>query len=126
VEKNCPMKAVSLENGKAVINRELCNNCGRCVSKCPFKAVRADKEGYGIYVGGKWGKKAARGIALDPVFDSAQAVLETVEKCILFFRDKGEAGERFGDTIARVGFDTAQKLILSDELLERKNGIIGK
>ncbi len=125
-EKNCPMKALSMENGKAVINRELCNNCGRCAPKCPFKAIRADKEGYRVFVGERWGKKAARGIALDRVFESKQDVLDTVESCILFFRDKGEAGERFGDTIARVGFETAQKLILSGELLERKNEIIGK
>ncbi len=53
-------------------------------------------------------------------------MLATVEKIILFFRDKGTAGERFADTVARVGFANAEKTILSDELLQRKEEILEK
>jgi hypothetical protein len=51
-------------------------------------------------------------------------VLSLVEKCILLFREQGVAGERFADTVARIGFDKAQEMLLSDEILERKEEIL--
>ena len=48
-----------------------------------------------------------------------------VEKAILLFRDQGKSGERFADTIQRIGFERAQELLLGDELLKRKEEILG-
>ena len=53
-------------------------------------------------------------------------MLSMVEKCILLFRDKGVAGERFGDTIARLGMDEVQKILYSNELLERADAILAE
>ena len=36
IEAMCPVKAAKLADGKLVIDEQLCNNCGRCVGKCPF------------------------------------------------------------------------------------------
>ena len=36
---NCPADAVKFINGKAVIENELCRNCGRCLELCPFNAI---------------------------------------------------------------------------------------
>ena len=41
-----------------------------------------------------------------------------MEKAILFFRDEGRSGERFADTVARLGFDYVE-----DKLL---NGVLDK
>lgn len=120
VERSCPMKAVSVSDGKAVINDEICNNCGRCVTKCPFGAFDGFVSGYKIYIGGRWGKKVAHGVPLHKLFTDREEVMQTIEKAILFFREQGITGERFADTIDRVGFDNAEKMILSDELLMRK------
>ena len=38
----------------------------------------------------------------------------------------GVAGERLADTVARVGFEKAEAMILSNELLERKEEILAK
>lgn len=113
VEKACPMKASSLVDGKIVIDKNICNNCGRCVEKCPFKVITSYGEGYRIYIGGRWGKKTARGIPLNKVFTDKEELLSAVEKAIILFRDKGIAGERFGDTIQRLGFENVEKEILS-------------
>lgn len=76
--------------------------------------------GYRVYIGGRWGKKVAHGRALERVFTSEEEVLDVVEKAILLFREQGITGERFADTIERLGFENVQSQILSDELLERK------
>ena len=73
----------------------------------------------------KPGKKARPGTRL--VFGDGllhAEVLDIVEKIILFFRDKGVAGERFADTISRIGFEEAERIILGEELLENKEKII--
>ncbi len=58
------------------------------------------------------------------VFTSEEELLDTVEKAILLFREQGKTGERFADTIARIGFEEVEKQLLSDEILERKQEIL--
>ena len=120
VENNCPIHVARMEDGKIRIDGSQCNHCGRCVGKCPFGAVNTETEGYRVYIGGRWGKKVAHGRALERVFTSEEEVLDVVEKAILLFREQGITGERFADTIERLGFENVQSQILSDELLERK------
>ena len=43
-------------------------------------------------------------------------MLDLVEKAILFFRDEGVSGERFSDTIARLGFDYVEDKLLNGAL----------
>ena len=124
VERACPMKACRLENGKMTLDASLCNRCGRCRAKCPFHAFGEYTNGYRVYIGGRWGKKCGRGEPLSKLFTTEDEVLEVIEKTILFFRDQGVAGERLADTVARVGFAEAERLLLSDELLLRKAEIL--
>ena len=112
VEQACPIPAVSMQDGKAVINTDECNHCGRCLEKCPFGAYTESTYGYKIYLGGRWGKKVAAGRPMSKVFTSEEEVIALVEKAILFFRDEGQTGERFSDTIARLGFDYVEDKLL--------------
>ena len=36
---NCPKQAVHVKNGRAVIDRDTCVNCGICAKACPFHAI---------------------------------------------------------------------------------------
>lgn len=120
VVDNCPIKIAKVEDGKIVIDEDVCNHCGRCIGKCPFKVIEDYTDGYRIYIGGRWGKKASRGRYLDKVFTDKEEALSVIEKAILLFREQGNTGERFADTIARIGFDNVQEQLLSNELLKRK------
>ncbi|MGN0634668.1 MAG: FAD-dependent oxidoreductase [Acutalibacteraceae bacterium] len=111
VEMACPIHAAKLEDGKLVIGTD-CNNCGRCRSKCPFGAITEYTDGYKVYIGGRWGKKFANGRPLDKIFTSEEEVMDVIERAILFFRDEGISGERFADTIQRLGFDYVQDKLL--------------
>ena len=96
------------------MNPNICNNCGRCLTKCPFGAFDGFVNGCRIYIGGRWGKKVARGRALGKLFTDKEEVLSVVEKTICLFRDEGIAGERFADTIERLGFDYVEKKLLGE------------
>ena len=70
--------------------------------------------GYKIYIGGRWGKKISRGKSLSKIFASKEEALNVIEKAILFFRDNGLKGERFAETIERIGFENVEKALLQD------------
>ena len=116
----CPIKVAEMKDGKIHVDPEACNHCGRCVGKCPFHAFDESTNGYRICIGGRWGKKVARGRFLDKVFTDREEVLAVVEKAILLFREQGVTGERFADTVARLGFENVQAQLLADDLLARK------
>ena len=99
VESACPIKIAQVEAGK--LTYEGCNNCGRCVGKCPFGVTDEYK-----------------------LEEDMEEVLKIVEKCILLFKEQGVAGERFADTVARIGFENVQTRLLSDEILNRKEEIL--
>lgn len=124
IEETCPMKAAKVENGVLSVDKTICNNCGRCVGKCPFQAIEDGVPAFKMYIGGRWGKKVTRGKLISKVFTSEEEVLNAIEKAILLFREQGIAGERFADTIERIGFENVEKQILSDEILERKQDIL--
>lgn len=112
VAVNCPVRVPYVENGKVVLDLNECNHCGRCKGKCPFGAIAEYKDGYRIYIGGRWGKKVARGRALEHLFTCDEEVIQLIEKAIDLFKNEGIAGERFSDTIERIGFEEVQKKLL--------------
>jgi NADPH-dependent 2,4-dienoyl-CoA reductase/sulfur reductase-like enzyme/dissimilatory sulfite reductase (desulfoviridin) alpha/beta subunit/rhodanese-related sulfurtransferase len=116
----CPINVPVVKDGKVVIDDNACNHCGRCVGKCPFKALEGFTSGYRVYIGGRWGKKVARGRYLDKVFTDKEEVMQVIEKAILLFREQGKTGERFADTVERLGFENVQEQLLSNDLLARK------
>lgn len=116
VQNTCPIKVAKMVDGKIQIDPEKCNHCGRCTDICPFDAVEVSMTGYKVYIGGRWGKKTAEGRALDKILTSEEEVIDIVEKAILFFRDEGVSGERFADTIERLGFEYVQDKLLNSKI----------
>lgn len=112
VEKACPIHVAHLEDGLLHVDDSACNHCGRCLEKCPFGVTTEYQNGYRIYLGGRWGKQIAHGRPLDHFFTSEEEVLDLVERAILLFRSEGITGERFADTVTRLGFEEVQKRLL--------------
>lgn len=117
---SCPIKTLQLVDGKINIDDKHCNHCGLCVNKCPFHCFDNASDGYRIYIGGRWGKRVKEGRALSKIFISKEEVLSVVEKAILLFREQGITGERFSDTIDRIGFENVEAQLLANDLLARK------
>ena len=114
IEKNCPIHAAKLEDGRISIDPDACNHCGRCKGKCLFGAVEEYREGYKILIGGRWGKKTACGRPLPRLFTTEEEVMTVIDRAILLFREEGIAGERFADTVARLGFDYVSGKLLGE------------
>lgn len=112
IEKNCPIHAPKVVNGKVLLDDAKCNHCGRCLNKCPFKAFEEYTQGYKVYIGGRWGKQVARGKYLSRLLTNPEEVMDVIEKAITLFRDQGQQGERFADTVARIGFEEVEKQLL--------------
>ena len=112
----CPMNAAKVVDGILNIDKDICNNCGRCVGKCHFAANEYGKSGYKITIGGRWGKKANRGIAINKLFTDEEEVMSIIEKMILIYKEQGITGERLADTIDRIGFKNIETQLLSEEI----------
>lgn len=124
VESACPVNASKVVDGVLKIDEDKCNNCGRCIGKCHFKAMEDGITGYKIYIGGRWGKRISHGIALNKIFLDKNEAMDVIEKTILLYKDQGKAGERLAETIERLGFLDIQKQLLSNDLLDRKDEIL--
>lgn len=116
VVENCPIKVAEVVDGKIHVDPNVCNNCGRCAGKCPFGAFEEYQYGFKVFIGGRWGKKVAHGQPLTKIFTSEEAVMDVVEKAILLFRDEGISGERFADTVNRLGFDYVNEKLISGNI----------
>lgn len=124
VVATCPMKACQVVDGVMQADKSICNNCGRCIGNCLFDALQDGTYGYRIYIGGRWGKKSHPGYCLSRILTDEAEVLALVEKAILLFRDQGFVGERFADTITRLGLESVEAQLFSDDLLNRKAEIL--
>ena len=116
VEKLCPIKIAHVENGRLVVPESECNHCGRCLDKCPFGVTPSYTTGYAVYVGGRWGKKIELGKRLSRILHSEEEVIEIVERAILLFRDEGISGERFADTVNRLGLEHVEDRLFNAEI----------
>ncbi len=113
VEKACPVKAATMQDAELVLDAENCNGCGRCKGKCPFGVTEEYTNGWKITIGGRWGKKVAMGQPLSKLFTSEEEVLDAIERAILLFKNEGIAGERFADTVNRLGFEYVEDKIVN-------------
>jgi len=86
--------------------------------------IMGHPKGYRVMVGGIWGKRQRMATMLDGVF-SKEEVLALLEKTLLLFREQGYAGERLGLMIERVGTEKFVEMLLSDDILARKEEILG-
>ncbi len=93
------------------------------VGGCPNSCIKPDlndvgimgwKNGYRIFIGGRWGKQHTVGRPLGRIITDQEEMMKIVERALLFFKDQGKPGERFCMTIERLGFETVEQFLLQE------------
>ena len=54
----------------------------------------------------------SHGQALTRIFTEEEEVMAVIEKAILLFKNEGIAGERFADTVKRLGFEYVNEKLI--------------
>ena len=126
VAENCPSRAVTVTDGKAVVDQSKCTKCGVCVGKCPFGAVpKTAESACRVFVGGTWGKTQRMGTRLSAVY-TPEEIPTVIEKVMLWYKENGYAKERLGATVDRLGTEALESALATNDLLDRKEEIIAK
>jgi anaerobic sulfite reductase subunit C len=106
--KSCAEGALKMgEDGKPVFAAEKCIYCGDCVKVCPTSAWQAEKKGYTVRIGGKWGRRPLVG-TLYATFLPEDQVVAFISSVLTWYKEKAEGlGRiRIGDIILREGCDS--------------------
>ena len=126
VAESCPTEAVSIVDGKAVINSDKCTRCGVCVGKCPFGAVPKEAKAVcRVFVGGTWGKTQRMGTLLGGAY-SKDEIPTVIEKVMLWYKENGYTKERLGAAIDRLGADALEAALATNDLIDRREEILAK
>ncbi|MCC4770292.1 4Fe-4S dicluster domain-containing protein [Methanosarcina sp. DH2] len=103
-EKACKMGAITVLEDKAHIDTGKCILCGACIAACRKDALKAEKTGCTIFVGGRAGRQPRQGIKLLELADEKQ-LFSILEKTFEYYRKEGLDGERLGELIDRLGIE---------------------
>ena len=105
----CPVGAIEIKDDILHYDRSKCIGCGDCIFVCPQEAWEKRRSGYRVYVGGKMGKFPHLGHKGFDFIESEGKMLQIVEKTLDFYKAKGKKGERFAETIDRIGLENYRK-----------------
>ena len=103
-ETSCPMKALTLVDGKVIIDQSLCNDCGVCTRVCYFDAMVAETKAFKVYIGGRWGKKTRVASKMQGTYTLEQ-VMEILDNVIHFYKENGNNHERLAVMLDRIGVE---------------------
>ncbi len=100
----CPLNSIWIDGEGVHFDFNKCTMCGDCIKICPLDCWQADKIGHTIFVGGKIGRHPELGFELVKLVDEDE-MFRIMDATINFYIEYGNPGERFGDTLHRVGHD---------------------
>lgn len=113
--ETCPTGAITLnEEEKPVIDYSKCSSDGRCVSICPTSAIRKKREGWRVFVGGKFGRHPQLGLFFTDYVSDEEA-LEIGEKVLSAYKRLGKKKERLREVIERLGLEKFKQEVLQGE-----------
>jgi dissimilatory sulfite reductase (desulfoviridin) alpha/beta subunit len=108
--KACRENAITIEEGKVVVDYSNCNYCGRCVKSCPTDAWDAEAA-YLVSFGGTFGNSISKGTYPLPLITTEEQLFRVTDAAINFFAENANPSERFKFTIDRVGEEKLYKVL---------------
>ncbi len=109
----CKEKALTLQDGKPLLDKSRCILCGDCIQSCPTDAWKTEMMGYTVYAGGKMGRHPELGEKIADFVDEEQG-MRIIQRCLDFYQKHGNKRERLCDLIHRVGMDEFKAAVLQE------------
>lgn len=100
--KACRQGALSMVDGKIVLDKSKCNKCARCVKSCPTDAWEG-KPGYIVSFGGTFGNFVYKGEEIVPIISDKETLFRVTDAAIEYFEENANPSERFRKTLERLG-----------------------
>ena len=110
--KACRQGALSMVDGKIVLDESKCNKCARCVKSCPTDAWEGTP-GYIVSFGGTFGNFVYKGEELVPIIKDKETLFRVTDAAIEFFEENAKPSERFRKTLERVGDEGLKEKVLA-------------
>jgi dissimilatory sulfite reductase (desulfoviridin) alpha/beta subunit len=98
----CDEDALALVNGLPVRDDSKCIYCGDCIRLCPADALKAEKLGWLVRVGGKTGKHPTHPYEVAQ-FVSDDQCFALIESTMEWYKANAQGRERIGTVIGRAG-----------------------
>jgi anaerobic sulfite reductase subunit C len=94
--ESCPEQAIALaaESRPSGIDTGRCLNCGQCIRACPTGTIAEARKGFRVQLGGRLGRHPRPARELPGIFSEDQ-VIEILQGCLSFYKERSLHGERF-------------------------------
>ncbi|MGN0286443.1 MAG: 4Fe-4S binding protein [Atopobiaceae bacterium] len=102
-EKACRDGAITMQDGKVVVDYGRCTSCGRCAKACPVDAWRVQRGCFTVSFGGQFGSKLVQGRTVVPVIEDEETLFRVTDAAIDYFKEHARKGERLAQLLKRVG-----------------------
>ncbi len=109
-EAVCRDHAIQVDKEAETVSfdKDKCVYCGRCVKSCPTDAWQGES-GFVISFGGLYGNRIAVGKTFLPIAFEESKLYDIVDAALSFFEENAKSGERFRNTLDRVGWKAFQE-----------------
>ena len=93
---SCSEQAIAraAESRPPRIDPRLCLNCGQCIQACPTGTIAEARRGFRVQLGGRLGRHPRLARELPGIFSEDQ-VIEILQGCLGFYKERSLHGERF-------------------------------
>lgn len=109
----CAPKAITEVDGDYLRDTDKCINCSACTVRCPKDCWKVDSLGYTVLMGGTLGKRPRLSVPLAENIPTQEEALALVDKTISYYKQHGEARERLGHMLDRLGEEKVRQDILA-------------
>lgn len=110
--KACRQGALSMVDGKIVLDESKCNKCARCVKSCPTDAWEGTP-GFIVSFGGTFGNFVYKGEELVPIIKDKDTLFRVTDAAIEYFEENANPSERFRKTLERLGVEGLREKVMA-------------